>query len=367
MDFISLVPSSLSADQNNATYSCSFLNTWSAENHPILYNSIESSAHWSPPVLTAHGEGYDMWAPEKLASPGVQFVAEMGATSQLEQEILAAQTNGLAGKSWIGTAQFNLSDGPQTFEDVQLTPEFPLLSTISMMAPSPDWFTGIPGFSPIDETEGVWYESFEIHTYPWDAGTEMGDTYSLNNNAQVPPNPITQLTVDTVPENGILLDPSETTVLPVAVWSCTLKQETVSTDPVTSDPPPEEEEVTIPDQEQETVSTDPVTSDPPPEEEEVTIPDQEQEDEIIVIVEDNPPSNENQNEGVCSRYFRACGEDSECCSGNCERQRCGGRARGTGRDISLRLSSQGGTIVGGAAGRRGRNGWLRRGSQSSIP
>ncbi|VEU34768.1 unnamed protein product [Pseudo-nitzschia multistriata] len=91
-----------------------------------------------------------------------------------------------------------------------------------MAGPSPDWFTGIYNFSPLDPTQQFWYQSFEIATYPWDAGTEQGTTYSINNNPEVPHQPIFRLTRDTVPASGILLDPTRTEVLPVATWSCAL-------------------------------------------------------------------------------------------------------------------------------------------------
>merc|ERR1712224_18754 len=106
-----------------------------------------------------------------------------------------------------------------------LTPDFYMLSSITMVAPSPDWFSGISNFSPIDMEKQVWYKSFEIPSYPWDAGTEKGDTYSLGNSAEVPQIPIFELTKDTVPNNGILLNPSKVEVLPVAYWKCTLNND----------------------------------------------------------------------------------------------------------------------------------------------
>lgn len=382
MDFVSLVPSTLSALENNASYSCTLTNRWSAETHPVLYDAIQSSAHWSPPVLATHSESYDLWAPGALVTPGVNFVAKMGITAPLEQEILEAQTNGLAGDFTIGKSQFNARDGPQTFETIELTPEFAFLSTVTMLAPSPDWFTGIPKFTPIDDIDGVWYETFELATYPWDAGSETGDEYNMSNAAQVPMNPITQLTFDTVPENGILLSPSRTVVLPVAVWTCQLQ---------------------LPEPEPEVLSTDPTAA--PVEEDVVAISDEEQEpqeDQIVVIVEDRPDildeflnnvtlieedeepddkddkeendndednneendNDEDEENGVCLRYFGSCLENSDCCSDNCSRKRCSARSRGSGRDQGLRLSNQGGSTVGGAAGRNGRG--SKRGGDRAL-
>jgi len=335
MDFVTLIPSSLSAAQNNATYSCTLTNLWSAETHPVLYESVASSAHWSRPILATHNANYSLWAPDTLASPGIELVAEMGVTAELRREILEEQINGLVGEMVVGSDQFNALNEPQTFQDIRLTSDFPFLSTISMVAPSPDWFSGIPAFRPIDDIDGVWYDFFEVATYPWDAGTETGDTYSLSNAIQDPENPITRLTVDTVPENGILLDPTGTIVPPMALWSCTLYQ----SPSVTNVPLPEED---------------------------VLVSDQQQEEEIIALIEDEDLSDQNQdnittvsneeenNEDIgfpsaCLRYFDACTEDSDCCSNRCSRSRCSSRSRGQGRDESVRIVNQG---VGGAAGRR---------------
>ena len=348
-DLISLVPSSLSANGNNAIYSCTLTNLWSEATHPVLYDSIRATAHWSPPILAAHGESFSLWVPNTVASPSIEMVAEMGVTSPLRQEIVEAQGLGLAGDFSIGTDQFNAFDEPQIFDDLELTPELPFVSTISMIAPSPDWISGISSFRPVDAVDGVWYEFFEVATYPWDAGTEMGDTYSLSNAAQVPPNPITRLTVDTVPENGIFLNPSGTAVLPVALWSCTLRQdepETISTDPII---PPDIVVEDLPQQEEISVllEEDQNTTD--------IIDDDEEEEEIGSndITEEESP--------VCVRYFKQCAENSDCCSNNCSRGRCGERSRASGRNESLRLSNQGGVVLGGAAGRRRRrDGIVRR-------
>jgi hypothetical protein len=59
-----------------AEFSCLFENLWSGNSHPRLYPAAE--AHWSPPVIAAHGTGYQMWAPGGMASSGVERVAEVG-------------------------------------------------------------------------------------------------------------------------------------------------------------------------------------------------------------------------------------------------------------------------------------------------
>jgi len=220
MDILQLAASTVPISQS-VEYSCVMFNNWSGANHPIDYSSISGSAHWSPPVLLAHSKFADLWSPGDMASPGIESVAETGSTSTLRNEIEVLQTKGLAGDIVIGSSQFNAVDPPQTFDSITLSPSFPYFSTISMMAPSPDWFSGFESFSPRGQG-GFWFKSFEIATYPFDAGTEMGDTYGINNDSESPHEPIVPLTKDTVPDSGILLDPSGTKVLPVMTWKCTL-------------------------------------------------------------------------------------------------------------------------------------------------
>lgn len=96
----------------------------------------------------------------------------------------------------------------------------PYISAITMSAPSPDWFTGFYDFNLISETTGTWYQSFVVLSYPWDAGTDSGDTYLAEDSPIDSPLWISQLTADTLPPSQVFLDPEGKTVLPVAMWNC---------------------------------------------------------------------------------------------------------------------------------------------------
>lgn len=56
-----------------------------------------------------------------------------------------------------------------------------LVSFISMISPSPDWFVGIHNLELCQE-DCTWVESKIIDLYPWDAGTNNGKTYDVNYN-----------------------------------------------------------------------------------------------------------------------------------------------------------------------------------------
>lgn len=96
-----------------------------------------------------------------------------------------------------------------------------LLSTMSMIAPSPDWFSGVYNFNVL--AGDTWYESFTLATFPWDAGTDSGDTYTSSNQATSPAQDIFQLTTDTIPGTNVFLSPSGDSVEPVATWTCTVQ------------------------------------------------------------------------------------------------------------------------------------------------
>lgn len=111
----------------------------------------------------------------------------------------------------MGLPQF---DGFQSFVPVYATPTNSYLSTISMAAPSPDWFSGFSDFPLHDGS--TWLDNFVIATAFLDAGTEEGTTFSTSNLATVPHDPIAVHTAETFPNNG---EPLETYPL---TWSCHL-------------------------------------------------------------------------------------------------------------------------------------------------
>lgn len=190
---LSTVPKS-----HSVTYSCRFTNKWSSESHPVNY---PENAHWSAPVVAAHSRKYTMWKEDRLASDGVKIVAETGDPGTLQEEVGEARNKNEAGDVITGDVQYNSDQQEQILDDIAMTPWFNKLSSITMVGPSSDWYTGFYNMNPVDKSSKVWYESFEIATYPWDAGTDKGD------DARVP---IQQLTNNTVP------------VLAMALWSCTL-------------------------------------------------------------------------------------------------------------------------------------------------
>jgi Spondin_N len=329
MDVISLIDSTVPAATEAAVYSCSMTNLWTSERHPALYPT--GPAHWTRPLLTSHNSNFEMWSPGTLASEAAEDLAEFGSTIALRGLIENSTDTGM----FVQGSDFDTDDvttTSQTFDDLTFMPGFSLLSTMTMVAPSPDWFTGIYNFDAINQATGTYYDSFIIDTYPWDAGTETGSTYTISNPAEVQHVPIFQLTVDTVPDTGVFLNPDGTDVLPVSRWNCVMRTTDDDNNMVTDAPQTEPTMAPV---------LAPTTVQPPP------------------VDMDTPAC-----EGNLAGYLAICTMDNDCCSNNCRRNVCRAADASLARGEDSRLSN--GLGVGGAASRPrggGRQRSLLRGTQ----
>jgi Spondin_N/Secretion system C-terminal sorting domain len=181
-----------SADaQSDATYTVTFNATWSAGTHPT---DFPVTAHFSGLIGATHNISASFWNPGQLASAGIQNMAETGNKSPLDTEIGNAIS--------AGTAQYTLS-GSGTSSPGSVTLDFdintshPLVTLVSMVAPSPDWFVGVTGLNLY--RNGNWIDT-TIQLTPWDAGTDDGATFTSANSASAPHVNISAFT--TAPFNG---------------------------------------------------------------------------------------------------------------------------------------------------------------------
>lgn len=265
---VSSVPSDLSSSEA-AEYTCLFRNNWTVANHPALYPGAD--ARWSAPVLVTHDGTIQLWAPGGFAAPGIQSIAETGATETLFAELVQVGTS--VGSSTVGTAMRNSEQQQQTIGSFIADSEHMVLSSIARIVPSPDWFTGFYDFSLLDGNTNTWLTSFTIATFPFDAGTETGERYVVMNDPEDPFLVIDEFTARNPPTTGVFLSPDGDTVLPVARWQCTLTTtETGPVVPVTPAPVPAP------------ITTAPVAA---------------------------PVSS-------CQTTFEVCESNSDCCSGLCE-------------------------------------------------
>jgi len=211
---VSYVPSS-----QNVKYGCIFENLFNKERHPDSFPSNNLVIHWTKPLITSHDISYSMWKEGELASPAVEKVTESGGNADIIKELQDR------GESYDVSYDKYLYAINQliNFEKIEMNGFKRYLSAISKLAPSPDWFSGFHDFDCVNPGSDTWYEEFVLAVYPYDAGTEEGDDYDAVNNPTNPPQPITQFTVDNIPQTTkVFLNKEGTDILPVATYTCTL-------------------------------------------------------------------------------------------------------------------------------------------------
>src|SRR5687767_3717150 len=180
-----------------ARYVVTFQSDWSRATHPTNW---PDDAHYSGLIGGTHSSRVTFWQEGQVASPGIQLMAEQGRKSPLDQEVLTAIS--------AGTAQFVLSGGglsgsPRSVSlEFDVSVNFPLVTLVTMVAPSPDWFVGVSGLSLL--VNGQWANEATATLYPWDAGTDSGTTYAAENFETRPAEPIHRLLGFPVAVNGVV-------------------------------------------------------------------------------------------------------------------------------------------------------------------
>lgn len=182
--------------QSAASYNITFTSHWETETIDALNGNstaaIPGNAHWSNLVGATHNSNYTLVQTGTLASTGVKNVAELGNNNALFSEVNTQITNGTADQ-WL-QEPFSPFDNisSATLSNVVVNSDFPLLSLVSMIAPSPDWMIAV---NSINLREGdSWKNDIVISLFPHDAGTDSGASYTANNQPTQPnPEPISVL------------------------------------------------------------------------------------------------------------------------------------------------------------------------------
>ncbi|MCC6137083.1 MAG: spondin domain-containing protein [Bdellovibrionaceae bacterium] len=175
----------------NATYKITFTTLWNTNDHA----SVPENAHFSPIIAATHNEQYVLFAENTLSGKGLELVAETGTAAELNKEIQREVQNETVLTALNTQNQFINSQLTQSFE-ITVTNNFPLLSLVSMIAPSPDWIVGVDSLSLYSKELGFIKTTSSVDLYAYNAGTESGDfagNYSINNTATNPQQPISLL------------------------------------------------------------------------------------------------------------------------------------------------------------------------------
>lgn len=160
----------------DVTYRATFTTQWNGTDFPTNY---PSNAHWSPLVGTVHNQQVVFWAPnDQPATAGIESMAETGSTSALDTEIQTAKTSGYS-QGRIQASSIGSGSGSTSIE-FSTSDTYPLVTLVSMIAPSPDWFVGVHGLALQDE-QGQWIETQTINLELYDAGTDDGKQFTSSN------------------------------------------------------------------------------------------------------------------------------------------------------------------------------------------
>ena len=134
----------------------------------------DRGAHFSWFGGATHNSNVKFWEEGQLASPGIGQMAVTGGTIILADVVQAAINAGDADLSiqerrWFcPLGIFDPTCGEKSFQ-VNVNKDFPLISLVSMLGPSPDWFVGTESLSLVDST-GKFIRRIVHELFPYDAG-----------------------------------------------------------------------------------------------------------------------------------------------------------------------------------------------------
>ena len=165
--------------EQTAIYKIEYDVPWSTSTHP---DTLPPGAHVSPIVVVSHMNENDLFASGTAATDGIEIMAETGATEVLAGEI---GDNSSILSSVIGT-RIDVP-GSNTLE-LELDQDYSLLSAVSMLAPSPDWFVATNSVELFKD--GQWLETIELTMEPYDAGTDSETTFTVIDLDTSPPETI---------------------------------------------------------------------------------------------------------------------------------------------------------------------------------
>ncbi|CAB4007311.1 Hypothetical predicted protein [Paramuricea clavata] len=177
-----------------ANYTLTRRGDWTDARHP---NSPPASVRgFSETVGCSHNARYVMWAPGIKATTGVKNVAEAGNVTAIEAEMDIQIALKKAFKRYVGVMMVG-GRSNDTIPNIEVNSEYPFVSFISMIAPSPDWFVGVRDLNLCNTATGEWRDREVRELFPYDAGTDSGVNFTSPDEVTNPPINIHRITNDT--------------------------------------------------------------------------------------------------------------------------------------------------------------------------
>jgi hypothetical protein len=146
-------------------------NTWSEANHP---GAFPFESHFSWFGGTTHNDQVSFWQEGEPTSPGMTQMAETGRTDILMDEVgvaiqAATSDQKLSYQWWFCPSGTTADRCDEKTVEFDVDSDFPRVTMVSMLGPSPDWFIGVSGL-PLREN-GQWRQEVVVELPPFDGGT----------------------------------------------------------------------------------------------------------------------------------------------------------------------------------------------------
>ena len=197
--FLAACGGSNSNDPTSAIYDVTFTGTWGATTHPTMipagiFPNPTSAPHFSPIVVATHNSQVNLWERGQQASAGTEIIAETGNPTTFLAEADAAIAAGTAHSVVRGAGGF-ISPGTQSVA-IQAHSDFPKVTFLSMIAPSPDWSVGAHVESLL--ADGKFVDTITVDVLAYDAGTDDGNSYQSADDDTQPKGVIQGLITDPI-------------------------------------------------------------------------------------------------------------------------------------------------------------------------
>lgn len=177
------------ASGDQARYTVTLENLWGVEDFP---QGFPDDAHLSLVGGATHNSAVSFWELGELASRGIEDMAEAGLIDiLLLDEVVPAIENGTA-DSMVKVREYTDAKidgvpGTRIFE-ISMQADWSLISMVTMLGPSPDWFVGVSGLSLRED--GNWVTQLIIDLPLYDAGTKSDITPIMGGPDIIPTDPI---------------------------------------------------------------------------------------------------------------------------------------------------------------------------------
>ena len=176
------------------TYRVEIAFHWTASSHASQPN-FPGGAHFTSMPFIVHNSSVVYWASGERASSQLEPLAELGNTSSI-LNLANNDENTLSVVSVLG----NFAAEDTKSLEITLNKDFSLVTSATMIAPSPDWFTGVRNINlldyNVDTEEYSWQQKRVVGLRGYDAGTAGGITFKLNAASEEPREDIHLLTND---------------------------------------------------------------------------------------------------------------------------------------------------------------------------